>query len=157
MLAAIVGGAAAASAGDFLAVVAALSTAATVSLGAGLWRRRAIAVPWTLLGLGAAAAVSFGQEADPARSPLFAAGLLAVGELAYWSLETRQSRPAVGGIVARRAALLSGLVAAVIVLGAILVSVSRIEPGGGLVLETAGVAAVVALAAAVFAVSRRMT
>ncbi len=146
---------ASAYAGDLLLLVAALAASATAVLGAGLWRRRSIVVPWSLLALGTAAALSFSEEADPAQAPLFAAGLLAVGELSYWSLDTRDSRSAVPGIPARRIALISGLVAASILLGTILVSVARVETGGGLVLETAGVAAAVLLAAAVLALSRR--
>jgi hypothetical protein len=135
--------------------VAALAIGGTVALAAGLWRRIAVSVPWSLLALGTAAALSFSEEADPARAPLFAAGLLAVGELSYWSLDTRESRPAVPGIVARRIALLSGLVAASVLLGTILVSIGRVHAGGGIALETAGVAAAVFLAAAVLALSRR--
>ncbi|HET9324244.1 MAG TPA: hypothetical protein VFO03_10215 [Gaiellaceae bacterium] len=128
---------------------------AAAVLGAGLWRRFASVVPWTLLALGASAALALAEETDRSRSPLFAAGLLAVGELAYWSLETRDATPAVPGIAARRLALLSGLVAGTIAVGAVLVSVARIDAGGGLLLESAGVAAAVALAAAVLALSRR--
>lgn len=157
LLSAVIGGVASEYAGEALSLVAALAASATAALAAGLWRRRSVAVPWALLALGIAAALSFSEEADPARAPLFAAGLLAVGELSYWSLETRESRPAVPGIVARRIALLSGLVAASILLGTILVSVGRVETGGGLALETAGVAAAVFLAAAVLALSRRVT
>lgn len=135
--------------------VAALAIGGTAALAAGLWRRIAVSVPWSLLALGTAAALSFSEEADPARAPLFAAGLLAVGELSYWSLDTRESRPAVPGIVARRIALLSGLVAASVLLGTILVSIGRVHAGGGIALETAGVAAAVFLAAAVLALSRR--
>lgn len=157
LLSAVIGAVASAYAGEVLPLVAALAAAGTAPLAAGLWRRRAVVVPWALLALGTATALSFSEEADPARAPLFAAGLLAVGELAYWSLETRESRPAVPGIAPRRIALLSGLVAASIALGAGLVSVARVEPGGGLLLETAGVAAAVCLAAAVLALSRRVT
>jgi hypothetical protein len=156
LLSAVIGGVASAYAGEALSLVAALAASAAAVLAAGLWRRRSVAVPWALLALGAAAALSFFEEADPARAPLFAAGLLAVGELSYWSLETRESRPAVPGIAARRVALLSGLVAASVLLGTILVSVGRLETGGGLALETAGVAAAVFLAAAVLALSRRV-
>lgn len=153
--AATVGGFAVLQAGELRSLAAGLSAAATAVLAAGLWRGRSVVVPWVLLALGAAAAVSFAEDADPGRSPLFAAGLLAVGELAYWSLETRLSRLASPGIVARRLALLSGLVAGSIALGAVLVAVARIDAGGGLALEAAGVAAAVALAAAVLALSRR--
>jgi hypothetical protein len=155
VLAAVVGAFAALGAGDLEAVAAALSAVAVASLAAGLWRRHSIVVPWALLALGGAAALSFAEDADPARSPLYAAGLLAVGELAYWSLETRVSRPATPGIAPRRIAFLSGLVAGSIAVGAVLVSVARVEPGGGLILEAAGVAAAVAAAAIVFVLSRR--
>jgi hypothetical protein len=155
VLAAVIGGFATLGAGDALALVAALSVVGTLALAAGLWRQRSVAVPWTLLALGAAVALSFAEEGNPDRAPIYAGGLLAVGELAYWSLQTRLSRPAVPGIAARRIALLAGLVAGSIALGAALVSVARVEPGGGLLLELAGVAAVVAAAALVLALSRR--
>jgi hypothetical protein len=152
----LVGGFSILAAGDLQLLATGLSGAATAVLAAGLWRRRSVVVPWVLLGLGAAAAVSFADGGDPARSPLFAAGLLAVGELAYWSLETRLSRPASPEIATRRLALLSGLVAGSIAVGAVRVSVARIDAGGGLALEAAGVAAAVALAAAVLALTRRV-
>lgn len=135
--------------------MAALGAVATGALAAGLWRRRSIVVPWALLALGTAAALSFAEDADPARSPLYAAGLLAIGELSYWSFETRLSRPATPGLAARRFALLSGLAAGSIAVGAVLVSVARVEPGGGLPLEAAGIGAAVALVAAVLVLSRR--
>jgi hypothetical protein len=150
-----IGGVAAAYAGGLPALVAALAASATAVLAAGLWRRRSIVVPWSLLALGTAVALSFSEEADPAQAPLFAAGLLAVGELSYWSFDTRDSRAAVPGIPARRIALISGLVAGSILLGTILVAVARVETDGGLALETAGVAAAVLLVAAVLALSRR--
>jgi hypothetical protein len=140
-----------------VSVVIALAAVGSTLLAAGLWRERSVAVPWALLALGAAAALSLAEGGDPARSPLYAAALLGVGELAYWSLETRRSEPAAPGIAARRIALLSGLVAGSIALGAVLVSVARVEPGGGLLLEAVGVAAVVAAVSLVFALSRRAT
>lgn len=155
LTAALVGASAVAAAGELRLLAAGLSASATAVLAAGLWRGRSIVVPWVLLALGAAAAASFADGGDPARSPLFAAGLIAVGELSYWSLETRLSQPASPGIAARRVALLSALVAGSIAIGAVLVSVARIDVGGGLALEGAGVAAAVALAAAVYGLSRR--
>jgi hypothetical protein len=155
LTAALVGASALAAAGELRLLAAGLTASATTVLAAGLWRGRSIVVPWVLLALGAAAAASFADGGDPARSPLFAAGLIAVGELSYWSLETRLSQPASPGIAARRVALLSALVAGSIAIGAVLVSVARIDVGGGLALEGAGVAAAVALAAAVYGLSRR--
>lgn len=155
LFAAAVGGLAVLGADELRALAAGLSVPATAVLAAGLWRGRTIVVPWALLALGAAAAVCFADGVEPSRSPLFAAGLLAVGELSYWSLETRLSEPAVPGIAARRLALLSGLVAGTIAVGAVLVSVAEIEAGEGALLDAVGVAAAVALAAALFAFSRR--
>jgi hypothetical protein len=155
VVAAVVGVFASLGAGEAELLAAALSGVAVAALAAGLWRERPIVVPWALLFLGGAAALAFAEEGDPGRSPLYAGALIAVGELSYWSLETRLSRPASPGIAARRVALLSGLVAGSIAVGAILVSVARIDPGGGLLLEAVGVAAVVAAAAFVFALSRR--
>jgi hypothetical protein len=154
-LAAGIGVFASLGAGEAELLAAALSAVAVAALAAGLWRERGIVVPWALLFLGGAAALSFAAEGDPGRSPLYAGALLAVGELAYWSLETRLGRPASSGLAARRIALLSGLVAGSIAVGAILVSVARIDPGGGLLLEATGVAAAVAAAAFVFTLSRR--
>jgi hypothetical protein len=155
LVAAGIGVFAALTAGDAELLAAVLAGVAVAALAAGLWRERWIVVPWALLALGAAAALSFAEEGDPARSPLYAGALLAVGELAYWSLETRLSTPAASGLAARRLALISGFVAGSIAVGAVLVSIARIEPGGGLALEAGGVAAVVAAAVLVFALSRR--
>ena len=134
LFAAAVGAAAVAAAGELRLLAAGLSASATAVLAAGLWRGRSIVVPWVLLALGAAAAASFADGGDPARSPSSRPGC-SRGELSYWSLETRLSRPASGGVAARRAALLSGLVAGSIAIGAVLVSVARIDAGGGLALE----------------------
>ena len=155
LVAALVGGFAVLGADELRPLAAGLAVPPSAVLAVGLWRGRSIVVPWGLLALGAAAAVCFAEGLDPSRSPLFAAGLLAIGELAYWSLETRVAEPAVPGIAARRLALVSGLTAGTVALGAVLVSVAQIEAGEGVLLDTVGVAAAVALAAALFAFSRR--
>ena len=120
-----------------------------------LLTQRSGLVPWALLLAGAAAAIAFFNDADPARAPLYAAALLAAAEFAYWSLEERLSRPAVPGLTVRRLGLIFGLVAGSLVVGVILSAVARVEAGGGLVLETAGVAAVVGAAALLLLLSRR--
>jgi hypothetical protein len=142
-------------AGDASLLVLALGVLGVASLGAALWRERVGVVPWSLLLLGAAASVAFANDANPGRAPLYAAALVAVAELAYWSLEERGSRPATPGLAVRRTGRVAGMVAGTLVVGALLVSVAAIEPGGGLVLETLGVAAAVAAAALVLTLSRR--
>lgn len=133
----------------------ALGAVGVASLGVALLRRRVAVIPWSLLLLGAATAVAFANEGRLGRAPLYAAALLAVGELAYWSLEERLSRPAVPGLAARRIARVTGLVAGTLVFGVVLAAVARIDAGGGLLLEAAGVTAAVGAAAVVLALSRR--
>jgi hypothetical protein len=133
-----------------LAVLGAGGLAVALAIG------RISTIPWSLVALGAAAALSFENEGDPGRAPLYASALLAIGELAYWSLETRVSRPAVPGPASRRIATFAGLVAGSLAIGAILAAVARVEPGGGIALELVGVAAAVAAAALVLALSRRV-
>ena len=136
-------------------LVLALGGLGTAALGAALARDRAGVVVWAVLAVGAAVAIALSAGSGGARAPIYGAALLAVAELAYWSLEARIGRPAVGGIEARRVALVSGLVAGGLAVGAIVVSVGQADPGASLVLEAAGVAAAVAAVALVLVLSRR--
>ena len=154
MSAGVVAASAAAAAGA-APLVLALGALALLSLAVALVQERASLVPWALLLLGAAAAVAFANEADPGRSPIYAAALLGVAELAYWSLEDRRSRAAVPGMTPRRVGRVTGAVAGALVVGTVLAAVARVDAGGGLLLEAVGVTAAVAAAALVLALSRR--
>jgi hypothetical protein len=135
--------------------VLALAAAAVVTLALAFAVRAAAAVPVALVGLGAAwtlAAWSRGGKV-PDGTIVVAAGIFAVAELAYWSLEQvpASDEPE---LAARRLGGLAVRVAAAFVLAAILVAALGLHAGGGLALETVGVAAAVGVVALTFALAR---
>ena len=73
--------------------------------------RRPIAIPAAIIVLAAPYVAGLGFEIDglDTRAPLIAALLLAVAELAYWSLELRGTLSDEPGTYLRRVALLAGL------------------------------------------------
>jgi hypothetical protein len=79
---------------------------------------------------------------DPA-APLVGAALLAVAELAYWSVELRGKQPEERSVVVRRLATLAALTAGAVVLGAAVLAATTLPLGGGLVWNVVGVAAAV--------------
>ena len=100
------------------------------------------AVPWAIAALGAEYGawlllIRSGGVDD--RAPLYAAGILLVGELAYWSLEHRGVEARETPLTLRR--LLTVVAGAIgsLLLGAGLLAASAIEVGGGVVLEVVGV------------------
>jgi hypothetical protein len=110
------------------------------------------------LGLGLVGAsygvyVALRSGAVDARAPAVAAGLFAVAELGFWSLE-RVPSPSEGTVVVRRvAALVGGVLVTAFVGGLLLVLATGAT--GGVGLEAAGVAAaVVALGAIAWLASR---
>jgi hypothetical protein len=105
-----------------------------------------LGVTWTVSAWTRGAAVPGGT--------IFAAvGILVAAELAYWSLEQIAARDELE-LVARRAAGLAVRAAAALALGAVLLAALGLHAGGGLVLETVGVAAAVGVLALVFALAR---
>jgi hypothetical protein len=128
---------------------AALATMAVALLAAGLFVRVALAVPVTVALLGAAYVALLGFESDTldTRAPLVAAALLAVAELAYWSLELREAVADEPGTYLRRVSLLAVQLAGVTTVGVVLLAVVEGVETGGLAIEVLGaVAAVGALA-----------
>jgi hypothetical protein len=127
---------------------ATLGATAAVLLAAGLAFRVAVAVPVAvaLLGAGYVALLGFEGEALDARAPLVAAALLAVSELAYWSLELRGAVADEAGAYLRRLALLAATMAGVTTIGVVLLAVAEgVETGGAAIDLLGAVAAVSAL------------
>ena len=89
------------------------SVVALTVLAGGLVLRLAVTVPVAIAILGAEYVAILGFEADAldTRAPLVAGALLAVAELAYWSLELRGPVVDEAGTYLRRIALLATLVA----------------------------------------------
>lgn len=104
--------------------------------------------------LGAEYALSLGSAVD-GRAPLYAAGLLVVAELSYWSLELRIGITADPGTMRVRAVLVAALTASAVVLGGIMLGLSGLRLGGGLGWEVVGLAAAVGALALVAALARR--
>jgi hypothetical protein len=124
-------------------LVYALATSATGAIVAGLI---GVAASWSL------SAWTRGSGA-PGGTVLAAVGIFVAAELAYWSLE-QASVPDDGELVARRAAGLALRGSGALVLVACVLAALGLRPGGGLVLETVGIVAVVGLLGIVLVLAR---
>ena len=115
-----------------------------VSLAAG-WTSL---LPWSVVALASAYASGLAVQDDPGvadgGAPLYGAGLLLVAELGYWSLDLRGPGREERRLLLRRAAALAALAFASVVLGAVVLSLTAVELGGGVVLDAVGVAAAAA-------------
>ena len=81
--------------------------------------------------------------------------LLAVAELAYWSLELRGPVVDESGTYLRRIALLATLVLGVVGLGAIMLTLVEIVEAGGIAVDILGAAAALGALALLAAAARR--
>ncbi len=95
------------------------------------------------------------EEVLDAGAPLHAAGLLAVAELALWSLELRGAPAPDRRSLAWRAALLGALVLLSIVLGAVVLVVARVPVRGSVAWDAVGVAAAALLLATLARLARQ--
>jgi hypothetical protein len=136
-------------------VLLVLGAAAVFVLLVGVSSGYAFAIPWAIAGLGAEYAIGLGDSGLDGRVPLYAVALLVTAELAYWSVQLRGAAADEPGMAQRRViGLLLGATAALIVCTT-LVTLARVQLGGGLAAEAAGlVAAVGALALLLVAVRR---
>lgn len=131
---------------------------AAALLVAGLVLRRTVAIPVALALLAAPYVVVLAFEVDALdeRAPVVAAALLAVAELAYWSLELRGTLADEPGTYLRRASLLALLVVGTVLGGtAILALVAQVGARGAAVDAAGAAAALGALALLAVAASRR--
>ena len=120
--------------------------AAAVFLLAALAGRWAGLLPWALALAGAEYAVFLviQQDTIDAYAPLYAAGLLLVAELAYWSVQPLMGSQAEDGLGRRRTSLVVAAVVAAGGIGGVILTMAELSVGGGLGLELLGVAAAVA-------------
>ena len=136
----------------------ALAAIGVVVLVLGLLARWPAAIGFALVSLGGTYAVLF--EAEGARldrlAPAYAAALLLVAELAFWSIESRVPAWSDPELVIWRLARLALACAGAAVLGAVVVAdASAASGGGGLLLETLGVAAAIGAVVLVVVLLRR--
>lgn len=126
------------------------------ALLAAVVSRQSAFVAWAIAFLGAeyAVALMLRDETIDANAPVYAGGLLLVAELGHWGLE----RPVPGepGLSRRRAWLLAAMVVAAGGVGAVVLAMSELATGGGLLLQLVGVAAAVGVLALVVVYARRL-
>jgi hypothetical protein len=114
-------------------------------------------VPLPLVLLGGAYAVYLAVDdvpLDPA-APVLAAGLFLSAELAYWSLEERESFRGEPGETLRRIAVLTGLGAAALLASATLLALADVARTRGLAVDLVGATAASAVLALIVVYARR--
>jgi hypothetical protein len=137
----------------------AIAVAAVLLLAAALVGGWPALLPWSLVLLGTAYVVSLELRPDEgtidAAAPLVGAGLLALAELAYWSLELRGPGREERRLLARRGAALVGLALLSLLLGTLVVTLTAVPLGGGAAWDAVGVAAAAAALALILRLARR--
>lgn len=130
--------------------------AGTALLAAGLVVRRGALVTAGLALVGTGYGLSLvGKGLDPAAS-LFAGGLVAVAELAYWALEPGAAVRIRRSATARRALLSGSIALATVFIGALLLSVVSAPVRGGAAFGVLGVAAIAATLAVAVGLMRSL-
>jgi hypothetical protein len=126
-------------------------------LGIGLAARWSAALALGILCLGAEQALrlALGSSTIDAWTPAYAAGLLLVAELAWWSVEPRVGAWSEGAVVLRRVGAVVGMCAAGAVVSALIVVAAGAPLNGGVSLELVGVMAAVGAVAVVATIARR--
>ena len=142
-----------------LEVGARLAALAFVALVAGIVLGWSSLLPVALVLLGAPYALhlSVDDVGLDAKAPLFAAGLLLVAELGYWSLEERERTHGDPGAGLRHLGFVAVLALAGLAVGAVLLAVADLARTGGLAIDLLGAAAAAAALLVVVLVARRET
>jgi hypothetical protein len=130
-----------------------LCGAATLLLVAALAFGSTTLVPWPLVGLGGAYAWSIVGGVDQ-WAPIYAGALIALAELAYWSLELRGRTQDAERLNERRAGLIVGLALGAIAIGGLVLAATSLPLGSGAAIDLLGAAAAVAAVAVVASLAR---
>ena len=130
---------------------------ALVLLAAGLTRTLTVGIPLAIALIGCEYVALIGFEADAldTSAPLVAGALVAVAELAYWSLELRRPVVDEAGTYLRRIALLAALVLGVVGLGVGVMTLVEAIAAGGIAVDIFGAAAALAALALLARAARR--
>jgi len=126
-------------------LVGAIGLAGALLLALALLARLGGLVPWAILLAGAeyGAFLAIHETSVDGYAPIYAAGLLLVTELAYWSMEPRVQGAVGEGLTTRRVTLLIAVCVAAGGIGGLILAMSEASVNGGLWLEALGVAAAV--------------
>ena len=134
-----------------------LGALALALLVGGLAAGQAQPVGWGVAALGAEYAVHFsgnGRALDEL-TPMYAAGLILTGELAYWSVERRVAAWGEPSVLVRRLIFLAASCAGAAAVAAFVIVLASASRGGGVALQAVGVGAAVGTLAIVAALVRR--
>src|SRR6185503_2433741 len=136
-----------------------VSVVALTVLAAGLALSFSVAVPISKRLLGGEYVAILGFETDvlDTQAPLVAGALLAVAELAYWSLELRTPVVDEAGTYLRRIALLATLVLGVVGVGAVMLTLVELVAAGGVAVDLLGAIAALGALALLALAARRAT
>ena len=134
-----------------------VTVSALAVLAVGLVLNLSATIPATIVLLGAEYATILGFESDALdpRAPLVAGALLAVAELAYWSLELRGPVVDEAGTYLRRVALLAMLLVSVVGLGDVLLTLVEVVEAGGVAVDILGAVAALGTLALLGLAARR--
>jgi hypothetical protein len=138
----------------------ALAALAVFVLTLALIARSAGGIGFSLTALGGSYAVLFAAEGSHLDrvTPVYAAGLILVAELAFWSIDARVAAWSDPELIVWRLARLALACAGAATLASIVVAdAAAATGGGGVLLEALGVAAAVGAVALVTALVRRST
>jgi hypothetical protein len=108
-----------------------------------------------LLGSEQAVRLATGRETVDPWTPAYAAALLLVAELAWWSIEPRTAAWSQPEAVVRRLAVVTGVCVGAALLAALVVLAAGAPFEGGVGLELVGVAAAAAAVAVIAVVARK--
>jgi uncharacterized membrane protein len=131
-----------------------LALAGVVLLAVGLARPFPSLLPWPVVILAGAYAWKLGDGGVDQWAPVYAGGLLAVAELAYWSIELRGRAQEAERLTERRAALIATLALASVAASGLVLAATSVRIGSGVATDLLGVAAAVAALAIVAALAR---
>ena len=154
MGAAAIGGALVFTADSYRPVYAVLAVGALVLLAIAVARPFTSLIPWPLVILAGAYAWKLGDGEVDQWAPVYAAGLLSVAELAYWSAELRGQAHEAERLTERRAGLIATLALVALIVGALLLAATSLQIGSGVALDVLGVAAAIGAVAVVAALAR---
>jgi hypothetical protein len=132
----------------------ALALAAVLLLAVALAWPLPSLLPWPLVLLAGLYAWKLGGGSVDAWAPVYAGGLLAVAELAYWSLQLRGRAHDAERLTERRVALIASLAFAAVAAGGFVLAATSVQIGSGVALDLVGVAAAVGALAVVAALAR---
>jgi hypothetical protein len=111
-------------------------------------------LPWPLVVLGGVYAWKLGGGDVDQWAPVYAGGLLAVAELAYWSVQLRGRAQDAERLTERRIVLIATLTLLAVAAGGLVLAATSVPIGGSVALDLLGVAAAIGALAVVATLAR---